>query len=69
MAKEQERALRLRLHRINMLAASLEVNAPPKSPQALHTSFGGPIDTDRRYGMLPSKGQGKKKGPFNGYMV
>ena len=30
MAQTQERALRLRLHRINLQAAGLEVKAPPK---------------------------------------
>jgi hypothetical protein len=56
MAQAQERALRLRLHRINMQAAGMEIKAPPKM-----TSLSG-YDLDPGREMSSFWAAGSKKG-------
>jgi hypothetical protein len=64
MAKAQERALQLRLHRISLQSAGLEVVSPRPHPPPGQAGF-GPVEGGR-FGMLSSKLQGKKKAPQGG---
>jgi hypothetical protein len=54
MAQQQERALRLRLHRINMQAAGLEIKAPTKGMSMFETDIAG-ASLGRFYDDRPSR--------------
>ena len=67
MTKAQQRALRIRLHRINMQASQLEVKAPKPVIQSEFSQ-----DVDSSGSMFGIFGGGKKKAQVGGsgsYMV
>jgi hypothetical protein len=68
-AKANERAMRLRLHRINMLAAGLEVKAPQKSLTSSTGNLAQGPEGEGASGLFGFKGSKKKNSGIMGSLM